>query len=1082
MPNFLQDGHTEINDEFDNAHDLKEIRTELRRKGGTKIKTAVDNGYEHLEEDDWVQLDDYDGNIAKVKEVWDVKNDAWIIVQLADGAYERVDPYTVTKASNKMTKHWGDQKVEYQGGEWWVIGNSVKDGKTWVHLKDDDYRDNIMLEHTYRIVAGHDPVLTHPFYMPLKPHYAMDEKVWFLNDLYTEDGEQVGDFVNVEDNLEHMQAALHYAKNHKIHNVDVMKAVHEYHTVNTCRRRLPAEGMVPVRKKRKRSRSVDVKPVLQLPPPAQRPTYAQLVARHENMYKQGSTAWDFSVMMQVSAMSPEEFHKQKQLPFGVAYTYLTTTSQGENAANFNGMVQDTEWKSLGMKVDRSIRDDAHAAPIWKSQMTMGEWRRRYPETLREAITTLSFLLSTDGDEVLQKMGGDRSGLKAKWKTFPGLFTVGDEGTQLLGAMQRDWSNYRQAIFGTYRTGNCVPYFRHLLLQDIGDDKKRFTTLKYPINDDGSQAAFVRPEFCPINLHSGNRIEGLPYYNAFWFQMAARTPPFAPFQQLKPICRRIINGLKSGEKEVREKGQKVIRDRVDLGFFPSNALLSQDVRLRMAFHVEILENNDAHWIEHPRSFLNSVPGEVEMAWRRFAHMCNLSIMLDDIRIDAKTIAIYSSTHLENFCGILYYMLANNILTVKDGRKGRARAQNSLTQARSLLKEDKKMTCYAYLSHYWMKEPVSQANPMDFASEFELLWQLETLDHNEIARIDLYFWIVAQGYHTGNTHTGAADLDAFDVVSLEHEMDDGIFRNTLDVSEVEERTVTRFEDGLNQMEAAQKKNPAYREGHPETGAPPIFDSIYNVCPAGRPLLSYAYTFMRWLYYGMVAEGYYRSEGSLVQGARAFVDAHNQWKHWSPVNRNMPYPDAMHSEQNQHAVKSQISDPQTIDALLARRGPDFIMEPRPNPPISDEKEEPTEEKEQEVNDAERARLPSLEPSRSRSETRGGAFGSGSPSGFVGSGSPVPMPDQACELPPGEQKVPDHISMSATAHRSFHPSQTGSDSEDEDIIAVEEEDPDVPGETRTVHYAVAREPVLKQKYSNTTFFIFGAILVGLAIMTDER
>ncbi len=76
----------------------------------------------------------------------------------------------------------------------------------------------------------------------------------------------------------------------------------------------------------------------------------------------------------------------------------------------------------------------------------------------------------------------------------------------------------------------------------------------------------------------------------------------------------------------------------------------------------------------------------------------------------------------------------------------------------------------------------------------------------------------------------------------------------------------------------------------------------------------------------------------------------------------------------------------------------------------------------------------------------------------------------------------MSATAHRSFHPSQTGTDSEDEDIIAVEEEDPDVPGQTKTVHYAVAREPVLKQKYSNTTFFIFGAILVGLAIMTDER
>ena len=104
MPNFTSDGVHTINDEFDNAHDLKEIRTELRRKGGTRIKTTVDNGYENLEQDDWVQLDDFDGNIAKVKEVWDVKNDAWLIVQLADGMYERVDPYSVTKAANKMTR------------------------------------------------------------------------------------------------------------------------------------------------------------------------------------------------------------------------------------------------------------------------------------------------------------------------------------------------------------------------------------------------------------------------------------------------------------------------------------------------------------------------------------------------------------------------------------------------------------------------------------------------------------------------------------------------------------------------------------------------------------------------------------------------------------------------------------------------------------------------------------------------------------------------------------------------------------------------------------------------------------------
>ncbi len=119
------DGIHLINDDFDNAHSLKQIRTELRRKGGTKVKNTVDNGYENLEQDDWVKLDDFDGNVGKVKEVWLVKNDSWIIVELADGMYERVDPYTVTKATSKMTKHWGDQKVKYQGDWWWVIGNSV---------------------------------------------------------------------------------------------------------------------------------------------------------------------------------------------------------------------------------------------------------------------------------------------------------------------------------------------------------------------------------------------------------------------------------------------------------------------------------------------------------------------------------------------------------------------------------------------------------------------------------------------------------------------------------------------------------------------------------------------------------------------------------------------------------------------------------------------------------------------------------------------------------------------------------------------------------------------------------------------
>ena len=292
------------------------------------MKTAVDNGYENLEQDDWVLLDDFDGNVAKVKEVWDVKSDLWIIVQLADGQYERVDPYSVTKTSGDIAKHWGDQSVEYQGGEWWIVGQSVKRGKTWVHLKNDNYEDNLMLEHTYRILSGHDPVLTHPFYMPVKPHYAMDNRVWFLNDLYQEKGEMIGDFVNVENVMDHMQVLFEDAKTKKIHDVDVQKMVNEYHTVNTCRRRLPAQGM---------KRSIkDQKALL---------TYQQLVAQHTNIYDPGTNAWDFSVAQFVD-MPIQTFYDKFQTPFEDIMIYLCMSSNTQCCANYDGLVKDVEWISL----------------------------------------------------------------------------------------------------------------------------------------------------------------------------------------------------------------------------------------------------------------------------------------------------------------------------------------------------------------------------------------------------------------------------------------------------------------------------------------------------------------------------------------------------------------------------------------------------------------------------------------------------------------------------------------------------------------------------------------------------------------
>ena len=65
MPNFTQDGLSRINDAFDGAKTLKELRTIIRKTGGEKVKHAQDNNFAELEADDWVLLNDYDGNLGR---------------------------------------------------------------------------------------------------------------------------------------------------------------------------------------------------------------------------------------------------------------------------------------------------------------------------------------------------------------------------------------------------------------------------------------------------------------------------------------------------------------------------------------------------------------------------------------------------------------------------------------------------------------------------------------------------------------------------------------------------------------------------------------------------------------------------------------------------------------------------------------------------------------------------------------------------------------------------------------------------------------------------------------------------------
>ena len=196
----------------------------------------------------------------------------------------------------------------------------------------------------------------------------------------------------------------------------------------------------------------------------------------------------------------------------------------------------------------------------------------------------------------------------------------------------------------------------------------------------------------------------------------------------------------------------------------------------------------------------------------------------------------------------------------------------------------------------------------------------------------------------------------------------------------------------------------------------------------------------------------------------------------------------------MKQKISNPEEIDRIMLAIKPSFIAAPPSNAPMSDEKEEPTEEKASEVPPRKRQRSSSLTSgdelldrlgSRARTrepseETQFSRFTLGTLSG-----SPEPMNiDQACEIPGSrEQKIPDHISVHASAVRAF----LNPDDSEDDAILVEEPDKDgAPGDTKVVRYdgpsAKSTDPQNKKGYSNTAFFVFGAVLLGLAFMTDER
>ncbi len=86
--------------DFDESHTLNYLRKKIKKKGATRVKTAQDNAFSLLEQDDYVLLDDYDHNLGKVVEIWDMEHGGTeMIVELENFAFEEVDPFSVTRAA-----------------------------------------------------------------------------------------------------------------------------------------------------------------------------------------------------------------------------------------------------------------------------------------------------------------------------------------------------------------------------------------------------------------------------------------------------------------------------------------------------------------------------------------------------------------------------------------------------------------------------------------------------------------------------------------------------------------------------------------------------------------------------------------------------------------------------------------------------------------------------------------------------------------------------------------------------------------------------------------------------------------------
>ncbi len=171
----------------------------------TFVKESVNGGNHILKLGDRVVLDNFqqtEGTIRRILRAGDNADNDTLVLELANGNFSASDALS----ANLIRTNKGES-IEYQGDQWYITGQLVKWGKTWISLTDDSGQRNMMLRQTRDNILGHTPGRDPNVGQIYKPdtQFEINGRIWFLNDVYVEAGQGIADLVQVGNLMSHKQ-------------------------------------------------------------------------------------------------------------------------------------------------------------------------------------------------------------------------------------------------------------------------------------------------------------------------------------------------------------------------------------------------------------------------------------------------------------------------------------------------------------------------------------------------------------------------------------------------------------------------------------------------------------------------------------------------------------------------------------------------------------------------------------------------------------------------------------------------------------------------------------------------------------